>query len=59
MGKCSYHENEETKYACNECRKEFCQECYNILDDLEKHNYLHNIFLKYLRILACLVHYLI
>ena len=46
MGKCDYHENEETKYACYECRKEYCQECYNILDDIDKHTYLHSIFEK-------------
>lgn len=46
MGKCIYHENEETKYSCKECGKELCQKCYDILDDIDKHTYLHDIFSK-------------
>ena len=46
MEKCEYHQNEEIKYSCKECGKGICQKCYDILDDIDKHTYLHDIFNK-------------
>ena len=46
MEKCKYHQNEEVKYSCKNCGKGICQKCYDILDDIDKHTYLHNIFME-------------